>query len=161
MPHQNIHWSYIEFNREVDRFAEGLVHLGIEKGDRVEIWSPNRVEWVLKQFATAQIGTIMVCVNPAYRLYELEYILKKVKCKALVTAEVFKTSYYLKMLGELTPELANCDPGALNSKKLPYLKTVIRMGTDISPGMYNFDDVMGMGGEDDKKSKSAGGNFRS
>jgi len=66
MPHQNIRWTYGEFNREVDRFAAGLIHLGVKKGDRVGIWSPNRVEWVLTQFATAKIGAIMVCVNPAY-----------------------------------------------------------------------------------------------
>jgi len=150
MPHQNIRWTYGEFNREVDRFAAGLIHLGVKKGDRVGIWSPNRVEWVLTQFATAKIGAIMVCVNPAYRLYELEYVLNKVKCTVLVTAEAFKTSFYLDMLTKLAPELADCEPGALKSKKLPHLKTIIRMGDASSPGMYNFNTVMGMGGEEDR-----------
>lgn len=150
MPHQNIRWTYKEFNQEVDRFAAGLVHLGIKKGDRVGIWSPNRVEWILTQFATAKIGAIMVCVNPAYRLYELEYVLNKVKCTALVTAEVFKTSFYLDMLTTLAPELAQCEPGALKSEKLPHLKTIILMGDTTSPGMYNFNTVMDMGGEEDR-----------
>ena len=145
MPHQGIRWSYEIFNAEVDRFAAGLLSLGINDGDRVGIWSPNRIEWVLTQFATAKIGAIMVCINPAYRLYELEFVLNKVGCKALVTAELFKTSHYLDMLAELAPELAMCAPGQLKSKKLPHLQTVIRMGDAKSPGMFNFDDIMRMG----------------
>ena len=155
MPHQDIRWSYEEFNGQVDRFAAGLIHMGIEKGDRVGIWSPNRVEWVLTQFATAKIGAIMVCVNPAYRLFELEYVLNKVGCKALVTAEIFKTSSYLDMLNELAPELRDCAPGALKSQKFPHLTTVIRMGDGKSPGMYNFDNVMDMGTESDAKAAKA------
>ena len=78
MPHQNIRWTYGEFLNEVNRLATGLLALGIEPGDRVGIWSPNRFEWVVTQFATARIGAIMVCINPAYRLFELEYALNKV-----------------------------------------------------------------------------------
>lgn len=151
MPGQDIRWSYAKFNKQVDRFAAGLVHLGIEKGDRVGIWSPNRYEWVLTQFATAKIGAIMVCVNPAYRLFELEYVLNKVSCKAIVAAEHFKTSMYLEMLQSLAPELETCAPGQLKSEKLPYLTTVIRMGAAKTPGMYNFDAVMDMGTTEDSK----------
>ncbi|MBT4160874.1 MAG: AMP-binding protein [Gammaproteobacteria bacterium] len=147
IPHQNIRWTYSEFQTEVNRFATGLLALGIEPGDRVGIWSPNRYEWVLTQFATAKIGAIMVCINPAYRLYELEYSLNKVGCKAIVSAPSFKTSYYLKMLEELAPELAHCEPGQLKSEKLPHLTTVIRMGDDSSTGMFNFAAVSGMGGD--------------
>jgi fatty-acyl-CoA synthase len=146
MPHQNIRWTYAEFVEQVDRLATGLLALGIEPGDRVGIWSPNRYEWVLTQFATAKIGAIMVCINPAYRLYELEYALNKVTCKAIVSAESFKTSYYLKMLQELAPELEDCEPGALQSEKLPHLTTVIRMGEAHTPGMFNFEAVCEMGG---------------
>ena len=67
MPHQGIRWSYAEFLTEVDKLATGLLALGLSKGERVAIWSPNRFEWVLTQFATAKIGVIMVCINPAYR----------------------------------------------------------------------------------------------
>ena len=150
MPHQDIRWSYAQFNAQIDRLAAGLIHLGIEKGDRVGIWSPNRVEWVLTQFATAKIGAIMVCVNPAYRLFELEYVLNKVGCKAIIAAEIFKTSMYLDMLQTLAPELESCAPGQLKSAKLPHLTTVIRMGVDKTPGMYNFDDVMDMASDADR-----------
>ncbi len=88
--HQNIRWSYSEYQRHVDSLAAGLLTIGIGPGDRVGIWSPNRVEWCLIQFATAKIGAIMVCINPAYRQYELEYALNKVECKAVITAESFK-----------------------------------------------------------------------
>jgi len=149
--HQNIRWTYSEFKRHVDRFATGLIALGIEPGDRVGIWGPNSYEWALTQFATAKIGAIMVCVNPAYRLFELEYVLNKVQCKAIVAAEKFKSSEYLAMLNALAPELSNCEPGCLRAEKLPHLTTVIRMGEQQSPGMFNFGDVRDMGGENDQQ----------
>jgi fatty-acyl-CoA synthase len=107
----------------------------------VGIWGPNSAEWVLTQLATAKLGAIMVCINPSYRLYELEYALNKVECKALITDESFKTSDYLGMLNTLAPELEYCEPGALASTKLPKLKHVIRMGSSSSAGMHNFDQV--------------------
>ena len=97
------------------------------------------------QLATAKIGAIMVCINPAYRTYELEYALNKVECDTIITAEQFKSSDYLGMLQTLAPELADCEPCALQSKTLPHLKRVIRMGKEKSPGMLNFDDVCAMG----------------
>ena len=143
--HQNIRWTFSEYKSRIDALAAGLVSLGVEPGDRVGIWSPNRVEWCLTQFATAKIGAIMVCINPAYRPYELEYALNKVKCQTIITAAQFKTSEYLQMLQEMAPELATCEPGELKSIKLPHLTTVIRMGDDVSPGMFNFDKVCEMG----------------
>ena len=91
-PEMDVRWTWAEFDREVDALAAGLLKLGLGKGDRVGIWSPNRPEWVLTQFATARIGVILVTINPAYRLAEVEYVLNKVACKALVTASSFKTS---------------------------------------------------------------------
>ena len=143
--HQNVRWTFSEYKSRIDALAAGLVSLGVEPGDRVGIWSPNRVEWCLTQFATAKIGAIMVCINPAYRPYELEYALNKVKCQTIITAAQFKTSEYLRMLQEMAPELATCEPGELKSIKLPHLTTVIRMGDAVSPGMFNFDKVCEMG----------------
>jgi fatty-acyl-CoA synthase len=143
--HQKIRWSYQEFRQQVDRLATGLLALGIEPGDRVGIWGPNSYEWVLTQFATAKIGAIMVCINPAYRLFELEYVLNKVECKAIIAAKEFKSSKYLSMLNTLAPEIATCEPGYLRSEKLPNLTTVIRMGDEQSPGMFNFEQVCSLG----------------
>jgi len=149
--HQDIRWTYNELKTQVDKFATGLIALGIEPGDRVGIWGPNNYEWVLTQFATAKIGAIMVCINPAYRPFELEYVLNKVACKAIVAAEKFKSSEYLAMLNSLAPELADCEPGRLKAVKLPHLTTVIRMGEQQSPGMFNFDDVSNMGGDSQRQ----------
>jgi fatty-acyl-CoA synthase len=143
--HQNIRWDFAQYKAQIDALATGLLNMGINPGDRVGIWSPNRVEWCLTQFATAKIGAIMVCINPAYRLYELEYALNKVECKAVIAAESFKTSQYLEMLQTLAPELNQCEPGALQAAKVPHLKSVVRMGMKKTQGMFNFDEVCQMG----------------
>ena len=147
--------TYNQLSQEIDDLAAGLLALGLEKGDRIGIWSPNRYEWLLTQFATARIGLILVNINPAYRLSELEFALNKVGCKALVTAAVFKSSDYLGMLNQLAPELADAEPGALDAAKLPALKIVIRMGDETSPGMLNFDDVVARGRDADKSDLDA------
>ena len=92
---QNIRWTYRELNARVDAFAAGLLALGLVPGDRVGIWSPNNAEWVVAQFATAKAGLILVNINPAYRTFEVDYALNKVGCKALITADSFKTSHYV------------------------------------------------------------------
>jgi fatty-acyl-CoA synthase len=142
---QDIRWTWREFADEVDVLAAGLASLGIVRGDRVGIWSPNRVEWLLTQFATARIGAILVNVNPAYRLAELEYALNKSACCALVTAQSFKTSQYVEMLQTLAPELAQCEPGQLRAARLPHLRTVVRMCDTITPGMMTFSDLVEAG----------------
>lgn len=144
--HQDIKWSYKQLNEKVDELATGLLALGLSKGDRLGIWGPNSYEWVLTQLATAKIGVIMVCINPAYRLFELEYALNKVECKAIISAKSFKSSEYLSMLNELIPELKSDQPGKLKSKKFPHLTTVIRMGADETAGMYNFNAICQYGG---------------
>ncbi|WP_299675884.1 AMP-binding protein [uncultured Roseobacter sp.] len=135
---QDIRWTYADFAREVDRLAAGLLSLNIGKGDRVGIWSPNRAEWLLTQFATARIGAVLVCINPAYRLSELEFALNAVNCTALVTAHFFKTSHYAEMLQTLAPELEDTT-GPLQSARLPHLRHVIVMGHEVPTGMISFD----------------------
>src|SRR5213592_1027481 len=132
--HQQLRWSYRELKERVDAFAAGLLALGLRPGERVGIWSPNNAEWVITQFATAKAGLIMVNINPAYRIYELEYALNKVGCKALITAERFKTSDYLGMLCELMPEIERAVPGEVRAQRVPALSTLIRIGGDETPG---------------------------
>src|SRR6185312_7297248 len=98
---QGVRWSYGELAAKVDAFAAGLIALGLQPGERIGIWSPNNAEWVVTQFATAKAGLILVNINPAYRLAELEYALNKVGCRALVTATSFKTSDYIGMITTL------------------------------------------------------------
>ena len=144
--HQDVRWRYREFTEKVDAFAAGLLALGLEPGDRIGIWSPNNSEWAVTQFAAAKAGLILVNINPAYRLAELEYALNKVECRALVTAEAFKSSRYIEMLRTLAPELDRARPGALKAEKLPHLETVVRLGSEATAGMYNFADVPQLAG---------------
>ena len=146
LPREGRTLSYYDLHREVDALASGLLALGLRKGDRVGLWSPNRLEWILVQFATARFGAVLVNVNPAYRPVELEYALNKVGCKALITAEAFKSSEYLAMIRALAPELERCDPGRLSSAKLPHLGIVVAMSDDPGPGMFRFRDVQRLGG---------------
>ncbi len=143
---QGIRWSWHEFKRQVDDLAAGLLAIGLKAGDRVGIWSPNRSEWVVTQFATAQIGIVLVNINPAYRVTELEYALNKVRIKALILAEKFKTSDYVEMVLSLAPELESSEPGRLYSQRLPHLRWVIQMGESPLPGMQNFSDLLKYGG---------------
>jgi len=147
-PTQDIRWTWAEFARQVDRLAGGLFSLDIKKGDRVGIWSPNRIEWIMTQFATARIGAILVCINPAYRPYELEFALNSVGCKALVTARSFKSSDYIGMLQGVAPELSSATPGDLRAAKAPDLRAIITVGQETAPrGMLSFRNTLDLGDE--------------
>ena len=148
----NNKFSYSTFDQAVDALAIGFLALGLDKGDRLGIWSPNRLEWVLTQFATARIGVILVNINPAYRLSELEFSLNKVGCKALILAKKFKSSDYLDMIYTLAPEIDVCSPGELTATKLPELKHVIVMGSvENFKGLWSFEEVHSLGGDAEKK----------
>ncbi|WP_316151774.1 AMP-binding protein [Cupriavidus sp. BIC8F] len=137
-----VRWRWAEFSDQVDRLASGLLQRGIQPGDRVGIWAPNRPEWLVTQFATARIGAILVNINPAYRQAELEYALNKAGVRMLITAARFKTSDYLATLQALAPELAEAEPGELRAARLPRLQWVVRMGSEATPGMLNYDALL-------------------
>ena len=106
--HQGVRWSYTELDAEIDRLARALLASGLAVGDRVALWAPNRYEWVLAQYATARIGVIMVCINPAYRTHELEFALNQSGSVMLLAAPEFKTSNYRQMwadVAEKCPEI--------------------------------------------------------
>ncbi|MCG5263280.1 AMP-binding protein [Cupriavidus gilardii] len=139
---QGIRWTWRQFSEQVDRLAAGLLERGIARGDRVGIWSPNRQEWLVTQFATARIGAILVNINPAYRLAELEYALNKAGVRMLITAARFKSSNYIEMLQKLAPELADSQPGQLRAARLPALQWVVRMGDENTAGMVRYADLL-------------------
>jgi fatty-acyl-CoA synthase len=143
---QGINWTWREFAERVEKFAAGLLALRLRPGERIGIWSPNNAEWVTTQFAAAKAGLILVNINPAYRLTELEYALNKVGCRALVTATAFKTSDYAGMLLHLAPELAHAVPGKLRAARLPTLELVIQIGARTLPGALAFEDIPGLAG---------------
>jgi fatty-acyl-CoA synthase len=142
---QGIRWSYHELNDVVDRLAAGFLRLGLAPGDRIGIWSPNRCEWITTQFASAKAGLILVNINPAYRSSELEFVLKKVGCKALVLAPAFKTSDYVATLRQIAPEVSSHPADNLSLTRLPALRFVILTDAEPPPGFLSFDAVDSLG----------------
>ena len=142
--HQSLRYTYRALQEAVNRCARGLMESGVEKGDRVGIWSPNCAEWTITQFATSKIGAILVNINPSYRVHELAYALTQSGCSVLVIAPSFKSSDYTAMIRELAPELDHARPGELQSIKLPELRTVIRLAPDKVPGMRAWNDLLAM-----------------
>jgi len=140
--HQQIKWSWQELKQQVDTAARALLAIGVKKGDRVGMWSPNNAQWTITQFATAKIGAILVNINPAYRLHELEYALNQSGAAYLVTADTFKTSDYTGMLYELAPELKRSEPGQLQAAKLPGLKGIVTLSAEPLDGMWRWQDFM-------------------
>jgi fatty-acyl-CoA synthase len=128
----------------VDNFAAGLLGLDLQPGDRVGIWSPNNIEWVITQFATARAGLVLVNINPACRKGELTHTLQKVGCKALIFAARFKSSDYVKMLREVAPGIASGTAGKLALPGFPALKSLIVIGDRPFDGMHRFDDIAGL-----------------
>jgi fatty-acyl-CoA synthase len=125
--HQGVRLTYEELKARVDSLACGLLRLGLRPGDRLGIWSPNNLEWVLTQLAAAKTGLILVNLNPAYRQRELQYALDKAGCRALVMAPRFKSSEYLEIVRAVT---------------VPSLQWVIRLGEERTPGMLNFGELL-------------------
>src|SRR5579872_3556905 len=133
--HQNVRWSYAELRDRANDLAAGLIALGLQPGERIGIWSPNNAEWVLTQFATAKAGLILVNINPAYRLIELEHALRRSGCAALITAARYKNSDYLAMIRTLMEE-----------RRVPALRTVVHLSDRPEPGMIPFAELAKGGG---------------
>jgi fatty-acyl-CoA synthase len=140
-PFENVRWTYSEFCDRVNRIARGLIRIGVKKGQHVAVWATNVPEWLLAQFAIAKVGAVLVTVNTNYKVFELEYLLRQSDSTTLMMTRGFKDSDYVQIINQLCPELKDCEPGQLNSSKLPYLKNVIYIGNESYSGMYNFNDL--------------------
>ncbi|XP_040186663.1 medium-chain acyl-CoA ligase ACSF2, mitochondrial [Rana temporaria] len=136
--------TYSQLCKDVETLAAGLLALGLKKGDRLGMWGPNSYEWIVTQFATAQAGIILVSVNPAYQAKELEYVLKKVGCSALIFPDHFKTQSYYELLRSICPEIETSPAGGIKSKGLPDLRIVIVLDKK-HPGAFHFEEVMDAG----------------
>jgi fatty-acyl-CoA synthase len=143
--HQKLRYTYAQLLDEVNRAARGLLALGVERGDRVGIWSGNAAEWVITQYAAAKVGAILVNINPAYRLRELEYALKQSGISVLVTARTFRKTDYVEMLVALAPELTAARDQPLALAKVPSLRHVIYLGEDGTPGGVSWPAFMRRG----------------
>ncbi|XP_067286435.1 medium-chain acyl-CoA ligase ACSF2, mitochondrial [Pseudorasbora parva] len=132
--------TFAQFYQDVEQTAAGLLAVGLKKGDRLGMWGPNIYEWILMQFATAKAGIILVSVNPAYQLQEVEFALRKVQCNAVVCPTQFKTQKYCDMLRQICPEMEKASPGRIKSSRLPDLHTVIVTDSE-QPGTFHLKDL--------------------
>ena len=140
---ENQRLRYGELQGEVNRVARALMALGLQQGDRVGIWSTNCLAWVLVQFATAKIGAILVNINPAYRLHELEFALKQSECNVLISGAHFKDADYPVMLRQLIPQLSSSNSGQeLHSDKFPHLRRLIFLGPGPQAGFLSWNDLL-------------------
>ncbi|XP_057716951.1 medium-chain acyl-CoA ligase ACSF2, mitochondrial-like isoform X2 [Corythoichthys intestinalis] len=139
-PEDGIRKTFVDFQRDVDEAAAGLLALGLQRGDRLGIWGPNMYEWILFQYATAKAGIIQVSLNPAYQPKEVEFTLRKVQCKAVLCPSSFKTQNFCEMLRQICPEIDTATPGDIHSARLPDLRAVI-VTDRREAGMLHVDDV--------------------
>jgi fatty-acyl-CoA synthase len=139
--------SYKQFNDYCRVVARGLMKLGIEPGEHIAIWATNKPEWVACQFATGKMGAVLVTVNTNYRTAELEYLLKQSDSTTLILMEQYRDSSYIDMIYELAPELYTCEPGKLQSKRLPFLRNVIVLSEKRYPGTFSWNDLINLAEE--------------
>lgn len=139
-PEHGIRKTYKEFDEETDRLAKAFMGMGIEKGEHIAIWSDNKREWLLSQFATGKMGGVLVTVNTSYQSNELEYLLNQSDATTLLLGEEFKGTSYIDILNAVCPELATAEKGQIESAKLPYFKRVVVMSNNSYPGIYTWEE---------------------
>lgn len=145
-PDAGVRHSYGELDTLSDRFARGLMTIGVEPGENLALWATNFPEWVITQMGAARAGVVMVTVNPSYRPGELEYLLRQSDARALVLIERFRDNAYLDALYALVPELRGARPGELRSERFPSLRHVIFIGSATPPGCWNFREILAQSG---------------
>ncbi|MCL6560214.1 MAG: AMP-binding protein, partial [Firmicutes bacterium] len=143
-PFKGIRYNYRQFRDVCNQAAKGFMRLGIKKGEHIAIWANNVPEWVITQFSTGKMGAVLVTVNTNYRTAELEYLLKQSDSTTLILIERYRDSSYIDTIYEIAPELYECQPGQLKSKRLPRLKNVIVLGDRRYPGTYTWNDILAM-----------------
>jgi fatty-acyl-CoA synthase len=144
--HQQLTYTYGGLLQAVNRAARALLALGVARGERVGIWSPNNAEWVITQYAAAKVGAILVNLNPGYRARELEYALNQSGVSVLIAARTFRKTSYVEILLRLAPELARAHAGApLEAHRVPALRRVVYLGADPDPGGMAWTRFMELG----------------
>ena len=141
-PEHGIRKTYKEFDLETDKLAKAFIGMGIGKGENVAIWSDNKREWLLSQFATGKMGAVLVTVNTNYQATELEYLLKQSDATTLILDESFKGTSYIDIIKRVCPELGIGEKGSIASEKLPYFKRIILMTEREEAGMYKWSEFL-------------------
>lgn len=135
--------TYIEFRNDVDTFARSLIAMGVRRGDHVAIWATNVPQWYITFWATTKIGAVLVTVNTAYRVHEIEYLLRQSDTHTLVMIEKYKDIDYVEIINELCPELKDSKPGSLNSERLPVLRNIVVAG-EKHDGCYTWEEAIAL-----------------
>ena len=135
--------TYAQFRDDVDTFARSLIAMGVGKGDHVAIWATNVPQWYITFWATTRIGAVLVTVNTAYKVHEAEYLLRQSDTHTLVMIDGYKDSNYVEIMNTICPELKECEPGHLNSKRLPRLKNVISVDS-AQPGCFTWEEAVAL-----------------
>ncbi|WP_181348526.1 AMP-binding protein [Thalassobacillus sp. CUG 92003] len=146
-PEHNLRKTYREFNDMADDAAKGLMALGIEKGEHVAIWSDNKPEWLVTQFATGKMGAVLVTVNTNYRAQELEYLLKQSDATTLILSETFKGASYIDILKEICPEMETSAKGDVYCERLPMLKNIIVLSDNAYNGCFTWQEIIRNGSQ--------------
>lgn len=139
-PEHQIRKSYKEFDEETDRLAKAFIGIGIEKGEHVAIWSDNKREWLLSQFATGKMGAVLVTVNTNYQKKELEYLLEQSDATTLILGEEFKGTSYIDIIHAVCPQLKTAEKGNVQLERLPRFKRVIVMSENQFPGIFTWSE---------------------
>ncbi len=134
--HQDVRYSYAELHAAVEEAARALLALGVEKGDRVGMWSANRIEWLVMQYATAKAGAVLVNVNPAYRNHELRYALRQSGCSVLIAARAFRDTDYVAMIDTVRSDL-------------PGLREVVLLDPGSHPGTRSWTEFLDLAARTD------------
>jgi fatty-acyl-CoA synthase len=144
-PDRDLRFTYEQFDERVNMLARGLLDIDIGKGDHVGIWATNVPDWLTFLFATAKIGAVLVTVNTAYKIHEVEYLMKQADLKAIAITNGFRDVSYIETLYELVPELKTQSRGNLRNENFPYLKSVIFIGQEKHRGMYSTRELFLLG----------------
>ena len=136
--------TYPQFREDVDNFARALIAMGVGKGDHVAIWATNVPAWYITFWASVKIGAVLVTVNTAYKIHEAQYLLSQSDTHTLVMIDGYKDSNYVEIMKEICPELSECEPGHLESKKLPVLKNIITVDSK-QDGCFTWDEAIALG----------------
>ena len=140
-PEHQIRKTYKEFDEETDHLAKAFMGMGIAKGEHVAIWSDNKREWLLSQYATGKMGAVLVTVNTNYQEKELEYLMSQSDATTIILGEGFKGTSYIDVINAVCPELKTSPKGEIQSENLPHFKRVIVMSENSYPGIYTWSEL--------------------
>jgi len=144
---RDLRFTFRAFDERVNRLAKGFLSIGIKKGDHVGLWATNVPDWLTVFFATSKIGAVLVTVNTAYKLHELEYIIDQSDMTTLCLIDGFRDSNYVAMVNELIPELKTAQRGKLVSTRFPLLKNLVFIGQEKHRGMFNTQELLLLGSQ--------------